>query len=463
MTPGLTIGLATPGLPALQTDLEGNSPLEKRASHHSQSSTEKRNSDYFSSGPNAQNSRTSEAGSDADGKTPVPASATTDTALSSTASPTVDDNEGKKKKGTFFSKKLQFPKKLGRSSLDTKSPAADKPEEMPVTAEKEPEKEEKTFEDNFFGVIQRIRSEYEEQLSSNNRDTLGIGITPSLPSETPILKLPPDVEVIIQEDKPNAGGVADLWRGTVGSMLKDVSIIEQMAPVWLGELLLRNSIPSKVVNGLDTNKMSFFLFPYDESLPKIDKFDGVNGAGNGNTGATTTGTATNGNSNGNNANNSGSRLSAHRMLRGKKILAYVAERLEELAEPNSAGASTITGGTGTVVAEPTTADDESGDSANGTGKPAPEEWLDLYCQGQVRVFLSFFIIHSTSSSPPYQIKGTQSFKNHTTNSFKTDRTTQHNPHNNAHNPLESRRRANLILPSQREQTLSIKGVSSDEE
>jgi WD repeat-containing protein 48 len=56
----------------------------------------------------------------------------------------------------------------------------------------------------------------------------------------------------------------------------------------------------------------------------------------------------------NNTNNGGSRLNANRMLRAKKILAYVAERIDP-ANP-----------------------DEPAESAM-----QPEEYLELYCQKMV--------------------------------------------------------------------------------
>jgi WD repeat-containing protein 48 len=64
-------------------------------------------------------------------------------------------------------------------------------------------------------------------------------ITPSLPNDTPVLKLPPDTTVLIQEDMSDHGGVVDLFGGTVGSLGRQADIIERVAPTWLGECLLR--------------------------------------------------------------------------------------------------------------------------------------------------------------------------------------------------------------------------------
>lgn len=63
-----------------------------------------------------------------------------------------------------------------------------------------------------------------------------------------------------------------------------------------------------------------------------------------------------------NTNNNGSRLNANRMLRAKKILAYVAERIDP-ANPDEPAESVM----------------------------PPEEYLELYCQKMVRISL---ILHS---------------------------------------------------------------------
>jgi len=84
---------------------------------------------------------------------------------------------------------------------------------------------------------------------------------------------------------------------------------------------LQNQIPYK-----DTVKVSFVLHPYENLLPSIASADG------------------------------NARLNANRMLRAKKILAYVAERIEAPPDP------------------------EHPDPENDMLKP--EEYLELYCQSQ---------------------------------------------------------------------------------
>jgi WD repeat-containing protein 48 len=104
----------------------------------------------------------------------------------------------------------------------------------------------------------------------------------------------------------------------VESVGRDADVIEQKAPMWLGDVLLQNQIPFK-----DPIKISFVLHPLGD-LPVIAAEDGNN------------------------------RLNANRMLRVKKILAYVAERIEPQPEEPDPDAL------------------------------RPEEYLELYCNDQVR-------------------------------------------------------------------------------
>lgn len=247
-TPGLNIGAVTPSISAshppshqnslgtthLPPTLEEDSSLEKRISHQSQSrSSSDKPSDYFSANPNAQ---PSESSSEANNKAPgTPGEAGTE---ATTTSPTSEKEE--KKKSGLFGKKFQmnFQKKLGRNSVEAKpAPAEEKAEET----DKSSEPEEKVVEDNFYGIIQKIRNDYDEQLAANPRQALTVGVTPSLPNETPVLKPPPHTQILIQEDKPESGGVADLYSGTLATLGQDADVIEKFAPMWLGDLLLRVS------------------------------------------------------------------------------------------------------------------------------------------------------------------------------------------------------------------------------
>lgn len=240
-TPGLTIGVATPfpGGPnstisasnTLAKTSEDGSILEKKALHAIQprNSTEK-SEDYFSTMPLPQSPSEIAKGPTTPGDNSLDAA---------THSPVDTEREEKPKEGSsLFGKKfrMNFPKKLGRTSVDAKPLVVDEKSEG---SEKSEDREEKLVQDSFFGAIQKIRHDYDEHQQVNTTQPLPLGITPSTPSETPELILPPYTSVIIQEDRPDSGGVADLYRGTVSSVGRDADFIEQTGPMWLGDLLLR--------------------------------------------------------------------------------------------------------------------------------------------------------------------------------------------------------------------------------
>ena len=250
MTPGLSIGVATPGIPAtnlpsqaaghLTPTAEEEPGMEKRPNNTSQqTSSGDRSSDYFSSVPNSHQSEASSENNKA------PATPVEGPPGITSASPAEDREE--KKKGSLFGKnfKMTFPKnmKLGRTSIETKPAAAseEKPEDV---SDKSSEPGEKVFEDNLLGVVEKIRYEYEEQMRTRPDQPLSMGIIPSLPNETPFLRSPPDTLIIIQEDDPDSGGVADLYRENIGALGRDADVVEKIAPMWLGELLLKVCIPT---------------------------------------------------------------------------------------------------------------------------------------------------------------------------------------------------------------------------
>ncbi|KAI4185251.1 MAG: hypothetical protein L6R41_004234 [Letrouitia leprolyta] len=304
VTPGLNIGIATPHPGLFMNGASGatNEPssLEKTSSNNSnsRSSTEKPK-DYFSANPIAHVSCDQSARPSTPGE---------DSSEAGTLSP-VDgdkaDKEDKPKEGTtLFGKRfrMNFPK-LSRTSVEAKPPAVD---EKAEESDKSEEKEERLIEDNFLGTIQTLRYEYEEFLYANPSQPLPPGVYPSSRNETPLLEPPPQTTIIIQEDRPDSGGVTDLYRGTVRS----------------------NQIPPK-----DISKVSFVLLPYQDQLPSIASADGAMVSAKLYTRNT--------------------RLNANRMLRAKKICAYVTERIEPQAahaDPNAL---------------------------------KPEEYLDLYCQDKL--------------------------------------------------------------------------------
>ncbi|KAI1178170.1 WD repeat-containing protein [Nemania sp. FL0916] len=288
-TPGLGIGVATPAvhLPG-GLDKAGTPPssIEKRSLQASRQSGE----DYFSSGISSADALYKTA------TTPAAAEPPPAEAPKSPAEPKEKDKDGSKSPSTPFGKKFRMgmsfgSKKTGRSASSNV--------EKPVVVEEKSEENksdsssnhDKEVDDNFRGAIQKIHNDYERQLVENSNQLVETKVTPSLPNETPVLKLPPGTKVIIQEE--TSGGSADVYCGTVMTVGVDADVIEEKGPMWLGEVLLMNTIPLK-----DPQKVSFVLHPWQDSLPSIATADGNN------------------------------RLNANRMLRVKKILAYVAERIE---------------------------------------------------------------------------------------------------------------------------------------
>ncbi len=246
-TPSLSIGIATPGLPLshatsfpgpLSPTAEEDRGSELDGNSNDQSSNAgAKSEDYFSPNPTEQPSEASSESNQKVASTPLEKGADT------TPSSPLEEKDDKKK-GSLFGKKFQmnFPTmKLGRSTGEAKPAAAPQEEKSEDASDKSSEKEERTFEDNFFGVIQRLRHDYDEQIQSQPDQPLIVGVTPSLPDETPLLRQPPHTLVLVQEDNPEAGGVVDLYRGAIGTLGADVEAIEKLAPAWLGDLLLRVS------------------------------------------------------------------------------------------------------------------------------------------------------------------------------------------------------------------------------
>lgn len=244
-------------------------------------------------------------------------------------SPAEPDKEERKKSGSLFGKKfrMEFPKRMGRTSTDAKPLIQEEKIEESETSEV---KEEKVYEANISGVIERIRHDYDEFLSTNPSKDLVTAITPSLETETPRLSIPPRTAVFIQEETGDTAVASDLYRGSVENIGQDIERLEKAIPYWLGDLLLKNQIPFK-----EQVKVAFVLKPFDETLPPVVKPELP---------------TSNGGPPPVNGNNS-SRLNANRMLRAKKVLAYVAERIDP-PNPDEPEANPM----------------------------QPEEYLELYCQ-----------------------------------------------------------------------------------
>lgn len=233
MTPGMGIGVATPGgvghLPGVPED---GYPLDKGASQTSRASGEK-TVDYFSNPPSAT--------TEGDKKPAVTPGVTEDkppkSPLDEKETNGKDSRFGKK----FSMKSMGMPfgnKKSGRSpSVTTEKPVVTEEKVDDSSEASENGDKEKEVDDSFYGIVQKVRNEYAKALLENPTQEVETGITPSMPAETPVLKPPPMTTVIIQEE--TSGGSVDLYRGTVGTVGEDASLIEERAPKWLGELLLK--------------------------------------------------------------------------------------------------------------------------------------------------------------------------------------------------------------------------------
>lgn len=163
-------------------------------------------------------------------------------------SPMSTEKEEKKDGSFSFGSKfrIKFPKKLGRSSVDTKPPIVDEKPES--TEDAEVFHDEKPVDDSFMGTLQKIRYGFEDRVYSEPSVAGDPRIQPSPSNETPDLKLPPSTAIMIQEDRLESGGVVDVYRGTVASVGRDADIIEKIGPMWLGDLLLLVCPPDPIAS-----------------------------------------------------------------------------------------------------------------------------------------------------------------------------------------------------------------------
>ncbi|WEW60963.1 hypothetical protein PRK78_006451 [Emydomyces testavorans] len=314
MTPGMSIGIATPApLCTSAPDNAASNPASPSVDDHAGARVDRPGmDDYFLAGASRQSAESS-------GLNPKTPTATEETTIpeASPAFPSEPEKEEKAKRGgSLFGKKFQmpFPKKLGRTSMEAKPIVEEKTEESENTFEKE---KEKPTDDSFYGAIDEIRAKYEVDLAAEPGQELQSRIVASPENEAPSISLPPNTAIIIQEDGPGIAIAPDIYRGTVATVGRDADELEKVAPAWLGRLLLLNQVEADVV------KITFSVKPYKGLLPEaIDP------------------------------NSTNSRLSANRMLRAKKILAYVAERIDP---------------------------QYSSDSSD-TNSMKAEEYLELYCQ-----------------------------------------------------------------------------------
>ncbi|KAF2460977.1 hypothetical protein BDY21DRAFT_136436 [Lineolata rhizophorae] len=325
-TPGLAIGVATPAAgtqsapfssSTLPSTAEEGSNLEQTASDQGQATAtdeKQQGGDYFSSAVHAPGSQAPTTPGDVNGNKSAESQGgeTPQTPAYPATTPTAGDAPPDSREpattpgattpassSAIFGKKFRMSfgmKKLGKTvTSESKTSVAgasagggagaggtgaDEKSEDSDSRSSNPDggsTHERVFDDNLGGVVQRIRQGYEDALhdalpppqqqhggQGQQPQTLNTAITPSLPNETPVIKPPPNTTILIQEDSPGSGGVADLWEGTVGGCGEQADFIERVAPSWLGDVLLRNIPPQK-----DIVKVSFVLEPYQGLLPSI--------------------------------------------------------------------------------------------------------------------------------------------------------------------------------------------------
>lgn len=255
-TPGLAIGVATPSaappMPtshptALPPTAEEGGNLEKTTSRGSQSQ-DRTSGDYFSQQAPPLSPSVSATPRDSHDEA-IP------------QSPSTEKDSGKE--GTMFGRKFKMSfgmgRKLSRTPTTETSAAGNtnnnthktgsdggSDEKAPTNHEGDSDgrsstkTEDRVIEDSFLGVVQNIRHKYEDEVNEGAQ-ALTSAITPSLANETPVLKPPVNTTILIQEDRLDSGGVADLFEGKVGSLAQQADLIEKVAPKWLGEVLLKVS------------------------------------------------------------------------------------------------------------------------------------------------------------------------------------------------------------------------------
>jgi len=237
MTPGMGIGLATPGLSLLtqKTSNQSNmTPLVDAKSPTSVSvpwrgSTDKVG-DYFAARPP---SRPGTPGG-LTSKAPTTPSETDERA------PSAEADKSKETPGLFGKKKFRMS--FAGKRLNKPAPEAAKPviEEKPKEESESESKveEEIPYAGCFYGVVHQIRQGYAGNVEATN-ESLVSGIYAGIPGEMPVLKPPATTTILIQEESHNSAGMTDLFEGRLSSIARQADVLEKVAPFWLGNLLLK--------------------------------------------------------------------------------------------------------------------------------------------------------------------------------------------------------------------------------
>ncbi|KAK3845489.1 MAG: hypothetical protein J3R72DRAFT_435901 [Linnemannia gamsii] len=131
--------------------------------------------------------------------------------------------------------------------------------------------------------------------------------------DCPKTVIPAHIPVIISEQSREASSTVDLYRGSVGTLAQDYIPLVQVVPTWLLEVVLKNAIPAK-----ESPKVSFVLRPHHHQEGTTSAITGSAAVG-----AELGGLLPRlGELPGGNA-----RLTAPRMLRIRKVMAHVVEKL----------------------------------------------------------------------------------------------------------------------------------------
>ena len=100
---------------------------------------------------------------------------------------------------------------------------------------------------NFADVLSQMHEGYNDTLDELvEKGTLNKQTYQSNPLMTPIpdddcppIDIPPNTAIFISEEEANTSGSKDVYRGTVDTVARDIETLENVAPGWLGELLLQ--------------------------------------------------------------------------------------------------------------------------------------------------------------------------------------------------------------------------------
>lgn len=241
-TPGMNIGLATPG--AALVNARHQNPMSPSGDMKSPNTmmTPWRGSldkvgDYFTARPQT-GTATTPGGGATTPRAPQTPSETDERTPMAELEKTNSSLFGKKFRMSFAGKRLGTNTKLPAEAM--KPVVADEVPKQESDTESRSSKaeEEQTFVNSFYGVLQQMRQEYAQNTEKANStpETL---ITPCMPNETPVLKPPVTTTVLIQEESHNSAGMTDLFEGRLNTLARQADLLERVAPFWLGDLLLR--------------------------------------------------------------------------------------------------------------------------------------------------------------------------------------------------------------------------------